>query len=159
MVEKPNRPGAGPAAEGTSWAAAVTGDRGMIEGLLRSCDLLTDDLPADLANFLVVKHGADLLATGGLELFGDVALLRSLAVVPAWRGRGLARELWRRLREQALAAGVEEIVLLTTTAETVFAGWGFRRVPRDSAPPAVRNTRQFAALCPDSAAFMRLVLP
>jgi amino-acid N-acetyltransferase len=50
--------------------------------------------------------------------------------------------------------GVRELFLLTTTAEPIFARWGFRRVDRAEAPPAIRESREFASLCPASAVFM-----
>jgi N-acetylglutamate synthase-like GNAT family acetyltransferase len=56
--------------------------------------------------------------------------------------------------EQAKASGIRELYLLTTTAETFFAKRGFLRAPRDSAPPAIRATREFSGICPASSAFM-----
>jgi N-acetylglutamate synthase-like GNAT family acetyltransferase len=65
----------------------------------------------------------------------------------------------RRLaRQQASRRGVASLYLLTTTAEPLFARWGFRRIERDAAPAAVRATKQFASLCPSSAVMMALAL-
>ena len=55
----------------------------------------------------------------------------------------------------ARTRGVAEIYLLTNTAERFFERVGYQRMPRDSAPAAIRTTQEFAALCPASAALMR----
>jgi amino-acid N-acetyltransferase len=94
----------------------------------------------------------------GLELLGDVGLLRSLAVAPQLRGRRLGHELWARSRERARARGIKRLYLLTTTAEPLFASWGFQRIPRDQAAPAIRSTTEFTAMCPSTAAMMALDL-
>jgi amino-acid N-acetyltransferase len=134
---------------------ASPADRPPIVALLRSCSLPVEDLPSDLGDFFTATQGSELVGTIGLEMFGPTALLRSLAVAPGWRGRGLAESLWERARAHALASGVQEVFLLTTTAEPIFARWGFQRTSRDVAPPAIQNTSEFTTLCPASAAFMR----
>jgi amino-acid N-acetyltransferase len=53
---------------------------------------------------------------------------------------------------------VRVIYLLTTTAEEFFARRGYRRTERSSAPVAIRNTREFAGICPVSSAFMNKLL-
>ena len=90
----------------------------------------------------------------GLELFGEHALLRSLAVADATRSRGLGGALLARAEQHARTAGAHEIYLLTTTAEEFFRRRGFSTAARDEAPAAIRQSREFAGLCPASAAFM-----
>jgi len=51
--------------------------------------------------------------------------------------------------------GAREIYLLTTTAERFFARAGYESVPRNDAPSAIRETSEFATICPASAALMR----
>ena len=46
----------------------------------------------------------------------------------------------------------------TQGADAFFARHGFRAIDRDAAPPAIRQTRQFAGLCPASARLMLLSL-
>jgi amino-acid N-acetyltransferase len=43
---------------------------------------------------------------------------------------------------------------LTTTAESFFAKHGYQRAARESAPAAIRGTREFAGICPASSTFM-----
>ena len=44
--------------------------------------------------------------------------------------------------------------LLTTAAEPFFTRHGYRAANRQTAPEAIRRTREFAGLCPASAAYL-----
>jgi amino-acid N-acetyltransferase len=94
----------------------------------------------------------------GLELFGDVALLRSLVVADEHRGTGAGSQLLAHAERDARARGVERLYLLTTTAESFFARRGYTCTARDAAPEAIRATREFSGICPSSSAFMVKVL-
>jgi amino-acid N-acetyltransferase len=100
--------------------------------------------------------GAPSQPTGlvGVELCGQDALLRSLVVAPGSRGTGLGGALAEQAERYARAAGMRSIFLLTTTAEQFFAHRGYARATRESAPAAIRTTREFADICPASSAFM-----
>jgi amino-acid N-acetyltransferase len=94
----------------------------------------------------------------GLEVFGDVALLRSLVVAPRERSAGAGSMLVRHAEDHARAAGVRRVYLLTTTAEAFFTRLGYENTSRESAPAAIRATREFAGICPASSAFMSKAL-
>ncbi|CAH1666754.1 arsenic resistance N-acetyltransferase ArsN2 [Chelatococcus asaccharovorans] len=88
---------------------------------------------------------------GGLELLGEHILLRSVAVLPAFRGKGLGRNIVPVLLCRAYRSGARTAWLLTDTAAPFFEKIGFRVVDRQAAPAAVLATRQTASLCPASA--------
>jgi len=141
------------------YQAASPADLPGVRALLEACDLPCQDLTVDhLAEFVICRHGAALVGCVGLEPFGGEALLRSLAVAAAFRGLGMGHELWSRSRQRARDNGVSTLYLLTTTAEALFARWGFRRIPREQTTPAIRSTAQFASMCPVTAALMKLDL-
>jgi protein-tyrosine-phosphatase len=75
-------------------------------------------------------------------------------VAPEFRGQGIARALCSRVETHAAQQEIHALYLLTTTAETFFAGLGFGRANRDTIPEAIRSTAEFSSLCPDSAAVM-----
>jgi amino-acid N-acetyltransferase len=134
---------------------ANPGDGAAVRRLLRESGLPDQDVSEGLlANFLLAKHGAALVGVVGLELLGRYGLLRSLAVAPARRGRGLGLELTRALESHARWLGVEKLYLLTTTAEDFFRAHGYRRAPRDDLPAAVQGTTEYRALCPSTAVCM-----
>jgi amino-acid N-acetyltransferase len=123
--------------------------------LLESARLPTGDLTAAHVEHFFFAGPAD-APTGlvGLEIFGDVALLRSLVVAPVHRGSGEGAALLRHAEDHARGLGVRDLYLLTTTAERFFVKQGYQPAPRDSAPAAIRSTREFAGICPASSAFM-----
>ena len=129
--------------------------RRAVEKLLAAASLPTGDLEGlDFADFLAAGSSETPSGVVGLEIGSGVALLRSLVVDPAARGTGLGQGLVAAAEEHARGRGVRTIYLLTTTAEGFFARLGYRGASRENAPEAIRQTREFAALCPASAAFM-----
>ena len=127
--------------------------------LLASAQLPTEDLSdAHCEHFFFTGTRGSPTALVGLELFGDVALLRSLVVTQQARGAGAGSALVRHAETYAREHGVHTLYLLTTTAETFFARRGYARTDRQSAPPAIRATREFAGICPASSAFMSRTL-
>jgi amino-acid N-acetyltransferase len=127
--------------------------------LLSSAQLPTEDLTeAHCEHFFFMGTRESPTALIGLELFGGVALLRSLAVSRQSRGTGVGTALVRHAEEYAREHGALTIYLLTTTAEIFFARRGYARASRESAPPAIRATREFAGICPASSAFMSRAL-
>ncbi|GAB3754810.1 arsenic resistance N-acetyltransferase ArsN2 [Lysobacter olei] len=123
--------------------------------LLAACGLPTSDL-VDSPEVRLFGHRAGQTLTGivGLELLGEDALLRSLAVAPQERGTGLGAALVSFAEKQASERGARSIYLLTTTARAFFERLGYACATRGEAPPAMAATRQFAGVCPSSATFM-----
>ena len=123
--------------------------------LLAECDLPTSDLESrHFDNFLGCGSSDDLKGIVGVEIFGSVALLRSLAVAEEARGLGFGKALVASAEKYAKEKGVRELYLLTTTAGDFFARLGYSRADRNTAPEQIKGTKEFSGLCPDSAAFM-----
>jgi N-acetylglutamate synthase-like GNAT family acetyltransferase len=80
--------------------------------------------------------------------------VRSFAVAPNWRGRGVGKELGTALLQRAVAAGVRKVYLLTNTIRELAARHGFREIPRDEVPAAVRESVEFRLNCCDTAVAM-----
>ncbi len=137
---------------------ALPADSGEIEEILTSSGLPVEGARAHLNHFFVARDGESIAGVIGLELYGEEGLLRSLAVREPHRSQGIGDRLYRRLIEEARAAGVKRLLLLTTTAEAYFSARGFRSVPRDTVKGAVRRSAEFTGACPASAACMELVL-
>src|SRR3954451_17645884 len=79
-------------------------------------------LPADglndhLASAVVAREDGRIVGTAALELYSDGALLRSVAVSAAQRGRGLGHLLAEAAIALARDRGAPAMYLLTTTAE------------------------------------------
>src|SRR5438045_379672 len=116
--------------------------------LLKQANLPTEDLTAaHCEQFWFAGPESRPSGIVGLEVFGEVALLRSLAVDATRRGSGTGTALLRHAENQARAQGVRTLYLLTTTAEPFFARHGYARASREAAPPAIRATREFSGIC------------
>jgi amino-acid N-acetyltransferase len=90
--------------------------------LLAECDLPTSDLkPGHFDSFIGCGAPDNLKGIVGLECFGSVALLRSLAVAEVARGLGCAKALVLEAESYAKGKGVSGLYLLTTTAESFFS--------------------------------------
>ncbi len=135
-------------APGVDQLAAMT-------SLLYECGLPADDLmEQDLSFFLVEGSGAKVHAMGGLEILGDTALIRSIATTTSLRRKGIAQSIVGELESIATRAGINELYLLTESAQGYFETLNYTRLDRDKVPQSIRESRQFSSLCPDSAVVM-----
>ena len=139
--------------------AAVDADLEAVEQLLFASGLPVAGVSDALRTFIVAESDGRLVGVIGLEVCCEHALLRSTAVVPEWRDRGLGRRLVERIIAEAEARNLCALYLLTTTAERYFPSFGFVKTARDAVPPAVRETVEFKDACPASATVMCLILP
>lgn len=130
-------------------------DLAAVGRLLREARLPVADVAEHLGSFQVGEEAGVLLATGGLEIHGQDALLRSVAVTAARRRQGLGRALVQVLLEDAARREIREVWLLTEGAAGFFGTLGFQPAERTAAPRALRASRQFTTLCPESALLMR----
>jgi amino-acid N-acetyltransferase len=125
-----------------------------IRALLERSALPTADLDRSRPWFVVVCEADALVGVAGLEVHGTTGLLRSVAVADSHRGSGLGRALVESVEAAARQRGALELVLLTETARDFFARLGYDDIDRADAPEAVRNSAEFAALCPQTARCM-----
>jgi amino-acid N-acetyltransferase len=138
---------------------ATQGDLGAVEAALRDSELPLDGLRDQFGDgYAVAEADGRIIGVEGIEVHGGDGLLRSVAVVSAWRGQGVGDALTRDRIEWARRRGLRSLYLLTTTAGDYFPRFGFAPVDRDTAPDAVRHSREFADACPSTALFMTLPL-
>jgi len=145
----------GESAGDASLEPACAADLDALVRLLSNDDLPVADIESHLDAFTLAKRGDTLVGVAGLEIYGDVALLRSVCVAEAHRCRRIGGALVSAAASRALARGVSELYLLTTGAASYFKARGFAPISREQAPLVIRNTAQFSVLCPTSAVCMR----
>jgi amino-acid N-acetyltransferase len=130
-----------------------------VRNLLGSTGLPSEDLcEPQLEHFFFVGAAEAPTALVGAEMYGEYALLRSLAVAANQRKHGLGSQLVAHLEQHVRESGVRQIFLLTTTAEDFFARRGYESLERKFAPLSIQKTREFAEICPASSAFMAKAL-
>jgi amino-acid N-acetyltransferase len=132
-------------------------DRARLLALLDAQQLPVEDIGAH-TRLYGLWQGDVLIGSGALEYYGDAALLRSVAVAEAGQGQGYGAFITGALERLARAEGAASLILLTTTAEGFFAKRGYKTIDRSEAPAAVRQSSEFAAVCPSTATVMRKVL-
>ena len=126
--------------------------------LLGGADLPTAGVPEAFSHFIVAESEGRLVGAVGLELYSGSALLRSAAVEEGWRGSGVGRVLVDRALDMARQHRIEDVYMLTTTAEHYFPKFGFACVSRDAVAEGVRSSVEFQTACPASAVVMRKTL-
>ncbi len=130
-------------------------ERNKVVVLLSREGLPVEDLNDETQLFGLYEDQEHLVGTAGLEVYGTIALLRSVSVIPARRQKGYGGYLMKGIEAVAATTGVQQLFLLTTSAAAFFQGIGYVTISREAAPLAIRNTFEFSSLCPASAAFMK----
>jgi amino-acid N-acetyltransferase len=134
--------------------AGADGDTASICALLERAGLPTDDLLTSNPQFVIAYDTDRIVAVGALQPFGSRALLRSVAVAHDRRGTGLGRMVVRDLERVAALDRIEQLFLLTQTAQRFFEHQGYRVIDRQSVPRDVQGSAEFRSLCPASAVCM-----
>jgi len=131
-------------------APAGPDDRAEIEALLAACGLPLDGL--DDTELLVARIDGVLAGAAGLERWGDVALLRSVAVAEGYRKTGLGSLLVRA----RLVDAPRPTYLLTLEAQSYFERLGFAVLPRTELPAVLARSTQTSLPACSTAVAMQL---
>lgn len=126
--------------------------------LVKRCDLLESGVADAIDDFVVARTTDALVGCAGLETYGELGLLRSVAVEPSLRTVGLGTKLVASVADVARARGLRDLFLLTTTASRFFERRGFASVLRSSVPAEIAESWEFRVGCPQTALAMRLHL-
>lgn len=131
----------------------VAGSDARFRKALHAADLPTEDIgDDDRAFFEAVSGDGQSIGYAGLERCDGDYLLRSVVVLPKYRGHGFGRAI-----VEATLRGIGgDVFLATTTAAPFFSSIGFSEVLRAEVPAAVLATRQLSSICPSSATIMKL---
>ncbi len=141
------------AAQGSDLPAVIT--------LLTACGLPSSDLSeASLAHFHVLESDGQLVGVAGLEVAGSQGLLRSVAVAPHFRGKGLAGRLVEATEAASNRNEFSALYLLANDAGATrfFERLGYTPVERTRVPPALLSLPEFSHLCPQSCPCLRKAL-
>ena len=133
----------------------VTTPRGMggVRALLAERGLPAGDLGgAPETDVRTAEADGALVGVVAVETWGADGLLRSLAVAEGARGGGVGRRLVDAAEMVGRSRSLGALYLLTTTAEPFFLRLGYCPTDRAGVPEAVRQSSEFASVCPASAA-------
>ncbi len=135
-----------------------SGDVQEVLTLLERCGLPKAGLDASLSTILVAREGEKVVGCAALEVYGTIALLRSIAIDPAHRSHGLGQQMVQEHLAHARGRGIQQVYLLTETAADYFPRFGFRLIERCAVPPALHQSMEWTSACPVSAQVMVLHL-
>lgn len=130
-------------------------DLAAVRALLQQVGLPLDGVEALLDTTLVAREAGEVVGSAALELYGDGALLRSVAVNPRRQGSGLGHALTEAALRLAESRQAGAVFLLTTTAAHFFPRFGFTPIAREEVPASVQMSVEFRSACPASAIVMR----
>ena len=140
--------------------AFSTNDKEEVLGLIKAAGLPTEDLTDEkMKNFLVARTKDDsILGVVGVELYQESGLLRSLAVDPDSREKGVGSRLTRKIESLARHKGIKTLYLLTMTAADFFSKMDYKMIQREKVPRSIEKTEEFKNICPVSAACLFKIL-
>lgn len=137
---------------------ATEADLSEIKELLNGSNLPVDGVDEMILKSVVGKLNGEVKGVAGLELYNKKALLRSVAVDRKFQGNGVGILLTEAAIDLAGKEGVNNLFLLTETAEKFFSKFGFKRIDRNETPAEIQSTKEFSSICPSSAIVMKLTL-
>lgn len=136
------------------------GERGALSRALAKAKLPIDDIESPTLLFWRFETTDSIpVGFGGLEIYGEDALMRSIVILPPLRSRGLGTALVAQLETEAAVLKCRAVWLLTDGASEFFDRLGYAKCDRAVVPQAIRESRQFAQLCPETAEVLVKRLP
>lgn len=130
-------------------------DFASVRKLLAESDLYHADITGEPGQkFLIAWEAGNLIGSVALEVAGEVALLRSLAVKPEYRRKGVATKLVGAIESHAKSQHLKGLYLLTLTAADFFSALGYQKTDRARAPVSLQGTTEFKSVCPATAVCM-----
>lgn len=134
---------------------ASTADVPRIKQILSRVNLSTD-IEDYVDYFMVMEMDGSLVATAGLEVYKDAAVLRSVAVLPEYQRQNLDDGLVRAVINFADRRNIRKLFLFTQTAGEFFKKIGFRPISRENIDERCKSSKQFKSMCPKESSVMEL---
>ncbi|MBK5114967.1 MAG: GNAT family N-acetyltransferase [Candidatus Heimdallarchaeota archaeon] len=139
---------------------AKASDLEEVYALLGLVNLPIEGVEESIDHFLLLIREIDtkeeIIGCVGLEKYEQYALLRSAVVHPDHQGKSYGKQLTLAIVAYAKLIGIEQLFLLTDTAEKFFEKMGFRKIERSEVPAIVKTSIEFVSLCDESSTVMTL---
>lgn len=145
-------------ADGLQFQPAFPGDWNEIRNLLTANRLPVQGALNHLSNFVVATDNGRVVGAIGLEIYGDIGLLRSLVVASNMRGRSIAKRLIKHMIERCREKQLSALYLLTGNADPLFEGYGFEKMPRADMPTKLYVSMELQGPSSTASTGMRLIL-
>lgn len=134
-------------------------DLSSVKHLLNAEKLPTDIIEERKGELWIIEDQSGVVGSGALEFYGADALLRSMVVAGNVKGNGHGSRLVEFLEKTAGRRDVQNIWLLTETAEGFFAKRGYQKVERSIVVnKGILDSSEFTHLCASTAVCMKKTL-
>ncbi|MEQ8475201.1 arsenic resistance N-acetyltransferase ArsN2 [Fulvivirga sp.] len=122
--------------------------------LLDDHGLPVKDIDLTHQKFWGLFHEGQMTGIGALEIKGDFALLRSLAIQQKYQNKGYGNQVLNTLLAASGRMGIKQLYLLTETASPFFLRNNFIKIDRNMVPKEILDTEEFKSICPSTAICM-----
>jgi radical SAM superfamily enzyme YgiQ (UPF0313 family)/ubiquinone/menaquinone biosynthesis C-methylase UbiE/N-acetylglutamate synthase-like GNAT family acetyltransferase len=129
-----------------------------IEKVLTECRLSTAALDGHILNFYLAKSKSIIVGCIGLEIYGKYGIIRSTAVLPQHRKKGIGWKLVEKMVDFARDQGVEELYLKTENEASFFQRVGFTPISSQQIPAKIINAEMLSESCCSRATTMTMNL-
>lgn len=129
-----------------------------VAALLERCRLPSADIVGIIESVHLALCDGRIIGCAAAEQHGESILVRSVAVEPGYRDRGIASRMVDALLIRARGTKVRDAYLLSASAPAYFARWGFSLIPADKAPAEIKASAAFQRAIQTSALCMRCEL-
>lgn len=125
---------------------------------LKTAGLPYEDLSKEKHVLIGYYENEKLIGTGGIEIYDDYGLIRSVSITAANRGKKLGTQIAYHLIDKAKEKNLTGLYLLTETAKDFFTKIGFETIDRNAVAKPVQASSEFSHVCPVTATCMYLQL-
>lgn len=130
-----------------------------VANLLSECNLSSTGLKNHIHNFYLAKSSNRIIGSIGLEIHGQYGIIRSTAVLPRHRKKGIGSKLAKKMIDFTKAQGIDALYLKTENEAKFFHYQGFIPISPGQIPGEIKDTDMLAeSCCCSSAAAMMMAL-
>ncbi|MGD2088847.1 MAG: RCCLKC-tail radical SAM protein [Candidatus Aminicenantes bacterium] len=115
--------------------------------ILKQCKLSTTGLDQHIRNFYLAQLPEGMAGCIGIEIYGKHGIIRSTAVLPRHRRKGIGVKLAEKMIEFAKDKGVEELYLKTEHETAFFKHVGFSPIFPEQIPAEIKEAEMLAVSC------------
>ena len=137
-----------------NYRTALAGDFPEIVNLLAECKLPHSDIVPGKQNFIIAEIDRKIIGCAGFEAYNESGLFRSLGVKPIHREMKIGKDLLSKVIDLSKENNVNQLYLLTTTADVYFKKSGWKVINRNEVPDDILATTEFSSICPSTAICM-----
>jgi amino-acid N-acetyltransferase len=126
-----------------TFRAAVSADVPRLAELIAAASLPPLFIEEYLGGFIAAERAGTVIACGGVEFYGESAVIRSVVVDPEAQGLGLGRRIAEQLMDKIREHGGADIYLVTADALPFWQHMGFSELSFDDWAEDPRACWQF----------------